>query len=375
MLRLVPIAFLAACQPLIQEEVDSTPPDASDTDPASDTLSPPTEPDTTAPADGCAGTGWTTGAYTLDHRGVERHFRVYVPATYVPDEPAPLIVAFHGWGGGDREFVEDATVTAEADARGYVVIAPQGLGPGSPDDANASWSFAGSTTGRDGDGLNGSVAGDSTDICDEAATPDYRYASCDGVAQNGCAWTHCQDDDVAFVVALVAEARQNLCIDGSRVYAAGGSNGGMFTWELGQNAASAGTFRAIAPLIGLPHRGFLAPPGRPGGMPALLVTGLRDRTVPPGAWDDPSFTTTSDGDVFYYTGATAITQVWAQAAGCSVNGPATPLDVGVPGLDCRSHCAANGALPPVVDCRADMGHTYALRTTWPLVMSFFEQHR
>ena len=72
------------------------------------------EPD--SPTDGCAETRWTTGAYTLDHRGVERRFRVYVPETYVAEQPAPMIVAFHGWGGDDREFVEDATVTAEAAA-------------------------------------------------------------------------------------------------------------------------------------------------------------------------------------------------------------------------------------------------------------------
>ena len=53
-------------------------------------------------------------------------------------------------------------------------------------------------------------------------------------------------------------------------------------------------------------------------MPAISVTGVRDRTVPPGDWDQDTYTTTSDGDVFYYTGASAITRVWAEAQGCDL---------------------------------------------------------
>jgi poly(3-hydroxybutyrate) depolymerase len=333
--------------------------------------------DEVSPAD-CAATSWSSGDYTLDHGGVPRQFQVYVSSSYSPTTPAPLVVAFHGWGGDGGEFLDDATVRAEADARGYVVVAPDGLGPNEPGAPAASWSFRGSTTGLDGDGLNAAVAGDSADTCDDARTTDYDYPSCAGVAQNGCSWTHCQDDDVDFVVALVTTAAENLCIDTERVYAVGGSNGGMFTWELGQNEASAETFRALAPIIGLPHRGYLSPPARAGGTPVLLITGTRDRTVPPGPWEDAGFTTTSDGDTFYYTGATAITRVWAEAAGCATAEAAAPVDVGdvgAPDLECRSYCAQDGALPAVLDCRAQMGHTYAFRWSWPLVMDFFDRHQ
>lgn len=348
-----------------------TSPDTTDTSP--DTADTSDTTDTSDPA-ACAPTTWSTGRYTLDHAGVPRSFRVYVPATYDPKVPAPLVLAFHGWGGDGGEFVDDATVTAEADARGYVVVAPDGLGPDEEGHPAASWSFRGSTTGLDGDGLNAEVSGDSTDICDDALTTDYAYPSCEGVSQNGCAWTHCQDDDVDFAIALVTETAHNLCIDTERVYAVGGSNGGMFTWELGQNAASADTFRALAPIIGLPHRGYLAPPARAGGTPVLLITGTRDHTVPPGAWEDPAFTTTSDGDTYYYTGATAITRVWAESAGCATTTPAAPVDMGLPDLDCRSYCPGTDVLPPVLDCRAPMGHTYDFAWSWPLVLEFFDEN-
>lgn len=351
-----------ACASGAADAPDKSPAPDQDTAQALDTSA---STDSGTPA-GCGATTWTSGRYSVDHNGVSRDFQVHVPASYDPSVPAPLIVAFHGWGGDDSEFLSAASVTAEADARGYVVVAPVGLGAGPPDRSWSSWSFRGSTTGIGGDGLP---------ICDDAVTPDYTYDSCAGIAENGCAWTHCQDDDVAFVLELVASAQDSLCIDPARVFAVGGSNGGMFSWELGQNAASAGVFRAIAPIIGLPHRGHLAPPAKAGGMPVLLVTGTADRTVPPGDWEDPSPTTTTDGDTFYYTGATAITQSWAEAAGCDVSTPASVLDVGVPEVECRSYCAYGDTWPTVLDCRADVGHTYQFRWSWPLVLDFFDQQR
>ena len=324
---------------------------------------PPSEPEDTSQdsgeLSGCPTSTWDSGRFEMDHGGVERSFRVHVPASYDPSTPTPLVLLFHGWGGDDTEFLGAPVVTAEADQRGYVLIAPVGLGSGQPDSSWNSWSFRGSTTGLDGDG---------DAICDDASTTDYAYPSCEGTAENGCSWTHCQDDDVDFVLALVERAKENLCIDAERVFAAGGSNGGMFSWELGQNPASAGTFRAIAPLIGLPHRGHLDPPATEGGMPVLLVTGKADRTVPPGAWEDPAYTTTTDGDVYYYTGATGITRVWAEARGCDTTRPAAAVEVGVSEVECRSYCE-DGA---VLDCRSEMGHTYQLGWSWPVVLDFFD---
>lgn len=110
-------------------------------------------------------------------------------------------------------------------------------------------------------------------------------------------------------------------------------------------------------------------------MPVLLVTGTRDKTVPPGDWEGDAFTTTTDGDVYYYTGATAITRVWAEAAGCSTAAAAAPVDVGIAELDCRSYCDGGEDWPSVLDCRAGMGHTYDFQWSWPLVLDFFDRHQ
>jgi poly(3-hydroxybutyrate) depolymerase len=229
---------------------------------------------------------------------------------------------------------------------------------------------------------SGSAAGA---ICDPARTANYTYPSCKNVARNTCSWTQCRADDVAFTITLVKEIESKLCVDSTRVFASGGSNGGMFTWELGQNTASAPFFRAIASLIGLPHRGYLDTPGKPDGMPVLVITGTQDTTVPPGAWEDTSYTTTSDSDRYYYTGASAMTRSWGTANSCPYNGtPAVSFNAGTTQADCRTYCGrsapgwsggpAGSGWPKVLDCRAVMGHTYNFSWAWKLILDFFDAH-
>jgi polyhydroxybutyrate depolymerase len=339
------------------------------------------------PSAGCGKT-LATGSYQMANQNVTRTYRIYVPSGYMPRTPFPLVMVFHGWGGDENEFLDDKNVRRLADQRGYIVVAPRGLGSGAPDSNRNSWSFRGSTTGIAGTMENAasrtldSAAGA---ICDPTRTANYTYPSCKNVARNTCSWTQCQADDVDFTIALVNEIESKLCVDSGRVFASGGSNGGMFTWELGQNAASAPIFRAIAPLIGLPHRGYLDTQAKPGGMPVLVITGTHDPTVPPGAWEDTRHTTTSDSDKYFYTGASAMTRSWGTANSCTYDGtPAVSFSSGTAQADCRTYCgrnasgwsggAAGGGWPKVLDCRVPMGHTYNFRWTWKLILDFFDAH-
>jgi poly(3-hydroxybutyrate) depolymerase len=318
------------------------------------------------PSAGCGNNGWSSGIHTMEYLGLTRTFRVHVPRGYNSNNPAPLVTIYHGWGGNENAFLGNRKVRSEADKRGYILVAPRGLGSGAPDQNYNSWSFSGSTTGLDGNGDK---------ICDDGITPDYSYLSCEEVKQNTCSWTQCQQNDVDFALALVEEIGENLCVDEELVFAAGGSNGGMFAWELGQNPVSAPTFRAIAPLIGLPHRTYLDSQGKLDDMPVIVITGTRDTTVPPGDWDDPGFTTTSNGnDRYYYTGATGITETWAAAHGCDIAQDAVSFNVGVRKADCRTFCSGDPGWPRVLDCRARMGHSYSLSWTWKLILNFFDQH-
>jgi len=199
---------------------------------------------------GCSVPSRTAGEYTLNSQGVERAFRVHTPTGYASETEYPLIIAFHGWGGDTGEFLDNAVVRSESDQRGYIVVAPLGLGQEEPGNPLASWSFSGSTTGLDGDGLNALVPNDSSAICDDTVTADYGYPSCQGTAENGCSWTQCTTDDFQFTADLVADIQQHYCVDTDRIYALGGSNGGMFIWDLAREESSLGIFAGMASLIG-----------------------------------------------------------------------------------------------------------------------------
>ena len=152
-----------------------------------------------------------------------------------------------------------------------------------------------------------------------------------------------------------------------------------------QKRASAPVFRAIASLIGLPHRGYLDTPAKTGGLPVLVITGTRDTTVPPGEWESTSYTTTSDGDAYYYTGASAMARSWGTANSCPYRGaPATSFNTGTTQADCRTYCEGNAqgwsgnsahvGWPKVLDCRAAMGHAYEFGWSWKLILDFFDAH-
>jgi len=319
---------------------------------------------------GCGMPAPSGGIHTLVHAGITRTYGLRVPSGYASKRPARLVLVFHGWGADEGEFLNDPTVVEESSRRGYILVAPRGLGSGAPDQSNNSWTFRGSATGIVSEGHTRSA------ICDASVTPNYTYPSCrNGRAQNSCSWTQCQDDDVDFVLALITHIEASLCVDRHHIFAAGGSNGGMFTWEVGQNPRTAPLLRAIASIVGLPHRGDLRPPGRRDDLPVLLISGLTDRTVPPGNWDDTRYTTTSnDQDRFYYTGATAIVKRWAQADRCTTAQSEHAFNMGYQNVECRTYCAAGDRAPPeVLDCRAPMGHDYGLNWSWRLILDFFDQ--
>ncbi|HEX4242514.1 MAG TPA: hypothetical protein VHZ53_13980 [Steroidobacteraceae bacterium] len=322
---------------------------------------------------GCSAEPAKSGMFTMTHGDALRNVEVRLPAGYDGRHPQRLVIAFHAWTGGEREFVGEPTVVAESSKRGYILVAPRGLGAGPPDNKWNGWAFRGSTSGVIDDGKQ------QLPVCDPAHMPDYSYPSCHakGIAVNTCGWSHCQDDDVGFVVDLVKRLESTLCVDQSHVYAAGGFNGGMFAWEVGQNPRTAPMFRAIASIIGVPHRGDLRPPGRPGPMPAILITGRADAVVPPGEWDDPHFTTsTGNGEVGYFAGATAIVQSWSKADNCPVAGKEKPFSTAYASdVDCRSYCPANGdKWPAVLDCRSPLGHVYGWPWSWKLVLDFFDRN-
>ncbi len=164
---------------------------------------------------------------SLMHEGEERVFDVVVPEGL--DARAPLAIDFHGFTSNkDQErFLTDSD--GVGGGRGYIVAYPQGTG--SP----ASWNAG---------------------VC--CAEQDPR-------------------DDVGFAKLIVGHLAARGCVDRSRVYAMGLSNGGFLAHRLACEAAD--VFAAVAPVAGvLGMEVETCTPFRP--IPVLHTHGKLDSVVP-----------------------------------------------------------------------------------------------
>lgn len=157
-------------------------------------------------------------------------------------------------------------------------------------------------------------------------------------------------DLTGFIPGLYDQLESDLCIDTTREFATGMSNGGMMTYQLG---ASLGTrLAAVVPVAGSFHNGFAQAPTM--GVPIMDIHGTRDTTVP---------ANTTNGGGWYYTvvseifGGNAYSKGWKSANGCSGSAShyETPYD-GTSSLYCISEGSCSGG--DVVRCSWNGAHTF-----------------
>lgn len=161
----------------------------------------------------------------LTVNGRERGFYVHVPANA---GAAPgVVLVFHGGQGSAETMSRQNPMVAAADAGGFLAVFP--------DSYEGNWT-------------------------------DGRISTMGG------------PDDLAFVRALVADLVRRHGADPGRVFAAGISNGAMFTYKLACDAP--GLVRAIAPVAGnMPEA--LAVSCRPSrGTPVIMFSGTADPFMP-----------------------------------------------------------------------------------------------
>ena len=228
---------------------------------------------------------------TLEHGGLNRYFRYYVPAR-MPSRPA-LVVLLHGGTQSMRKiFNAEAGGTQTwldlADAQGFVVLAPNGVNP------------------RTGD-----AAGDfqNWNDCRRAAGRSDTTA-----------------DDVGFIVAAVDWVDAAIAIDRSRVYATGASNGGGMSYRLAIERPK--VFAAAAVFImNLPTDSECGPPLTP--VPIFICNGTADPVVP---WGGGGVAEGSRGSV---TSAAATLAAWLAA---NHAGPAPSSTTTLPDLAPNDGC-------------------------------------
>lgn len=211
----------------------------------------------------CAGKDMEPGRRVLDlqHGETLREYILYVPESLDREQPNPLVFNFHGYTSNMRQQEFFSDMNKDAEKNGFILVYPNGLV--NEIDGASSWNAGG---------------------C--------------------CAYgEELTRDDVGFVRRLLEELEEKMCIDPSRVYAAGMSNGGFMSHYLACEAAD--IIAAIAPVAGVMAMSpSYCTPSRP--VPVIHFHGTADSVVPYG----------NEGDDVYLTSVEQTIQGWAAIDGC-----------------------------------------------------------
>jgi len=141
---------------------------------------------------------------TMTYDSETREYLIYIPSSYNPNSPTPILFAFHGFGGYNQYFINTADFRSLADQFNFIAVYPQGL------------------------------------VCNEGTTWNTHPPGGDN---------KCSQDDIGFFGALLYEISGNYNIDSSKVFLTGYSNGADFSYSMACYQSSLVT--AIAPVSGL----------------------------------------------------------------------------------------------------------------------------
>jgi len=172
-----------------------------------------------------AGSGFFPGE-TIDSGGYERSYILYVPTTYKPNRPMPLVFNFHGLGSTGAGQFSYTEMSSLAEKFKFILVSPNGLGN--------SW--------------NGGFC-------------------CGFAAENGI-------DDVGFTSDMIDAISSEYCVNPDRIYATGISNGGFMSYRLACDLSD--RIAAIGPVAAANLTTSCAP-SRP--VPVIAMNGTDDVLV------------------------------------------------------------------------------------------------
>lgn len=155
--------------------------------------------------------------------GVFRDYLIHIPDGYTGEEPVPLVLVFHGFGGNMNASYAHSEFHALAEQENFIVVHPNGL--------SNRWN----------------------------------------------AVTTSNNADVSFVEELIDQLQQEFRIDASKIYSVGMSNGGYLSFLLACELSD--KIAAIASVTGLMFDDVLnnCQPNRP--IPILQIHGTKDGVV------------------------------------------------------------------------------------------------
>lgn len=207
-------------------------------------------------------------AFEFTHDGLDRRFIMHVPVGLVASKRAPLLLVFHG-SASDGAWTQTYTgIDEPADQAGFIVAYP-----------------------------NAAPVGSMTWAIDANTAPDR-----DGI------------DDLGFVERVIELVVGEMNIDEDRIYAAGFSNGALFTHRVG--CVLGKHFAGIASVAGtmLTKVSGYCDPGGP--MKGMFFHGTNDGTM---GWNG------TDNEVFQMLSAEGTAARWAQLMSCASNPEVTAM--------------------------------------------------
>jgi polyhydroxybutyrate depolymerase len=234
---------------------------------------------------------------TITVDGAQRQYLLYIPKSYDPTKPTPVVFSFHGFSSNKNQHQQWSAFDAIADENGFLVVYPQGLS------FPARWNAGNFGEGED------------------------------------------NPTDVNFVKAMIKTLAETLCIDQSRIYATGFSNGGgmsnRLACQLSDQIAAIGTMAGAYSAI--PGG---CQPSRP--VPVIAFHGKADSIVP--YEGRPEVNGVSLPGIEQWAAA------WAERNGCTI----APVSEMVKGKTSRiqyGSCKADAEV--VLYVAEDGGHTWA----------------
>lgn len=216
------------------------------------------ESPTPAQAQTCDPTGEAVNvgqsSHEIEWQGMTRHYRLYIPPSYDPAQPTPLVLSLHGFASNPGQQEMFSQWNAVADEEGFIVAYPQGTR------FPLRWNSG--LFGESGRGV----------------------------------------DDVAFLSDLIEHLVETYCIDESRVYINGLSNGAGMSHRFACTMADkVAAFGGVAGAYNVFEGGCA--PSRP--VPTILFHGTEDPIVPYEGNEEQGFPPVAD-----------FAAEWAERNGC-----------------------------------------------------------
>ena len=136
--------------------------------------------------------GWLTSFPLATKDETARNYSIYIPSTYKPEIPSPLLIALHGLSGWGLQLMDNTEFNNLAEANGFIVAYPNG----------------------------------NAELVGNRVIRSWNGGACCAISQRN------NSDDVSYINNLIDDVSGRYSINSKRVYLTGHSNGSMLAQKL-----------------------------------------------------------------------------------------------------------------------------------------------